>query len=494
MREEPVVQEGARAMSAWLHQLRGDGGMEALQRQITHPSPQAQKRRQPSVPVKDINVPKKRFQIYQKCLYERTLPGKAFISAHVTRLQHGFYESSSLHEDTLDNVFFVSVHFVFHPHDPRSHRFKSADIKVCVHGDRDPLAPPVDRWYQPPKSHPRILKHAPELMFGAVSPENLQWNFSLSSSLGVSQAPVSATVNPTGGMKGSYKVFHMMSVQGSIRSQRSPLGPEYDIEDAMAVWTLEENLLQRSGLPREFDFVLLVHKPDDVKNVYLTVDVDAEVDTWFGTYPQWYTNLSKYMPTQDFTMDFNADIGQRFLPSQPGRGFNFASLPHPLDEYVTMPGTVYPTNDTKREDDMTDNRRRFSSRSNDDSKAIEASPASPQPRQAVTPPRGSHPPRRSQIQSGEAARHSWAPDNLNIRVVLEHQYPQTSSDHRRYSYSPSGNQDPSRYPSIRRRKSRTGLKEYGAKQALQDLVQDTLISKETDPNLDERPNGQVRGT
>jgi hypothetical protein len=131
--------------------------------------------------------------------------------------------------------------------------------------------------------------------------------------LGVSQAPVTATLNPNGGMKGSYKVFHMMSVQGSIRSQRSPLGPEYDVEDAMAVWTLEENILQRSGLPREFDFVMLVHKPDDVKNVYLTVDVDAEVDSWFGTYPKWYTSLAKYRPTQDFTIDFNADVGQRFL-------------------------------------------------------------------------------------------------------------------------------------------------------------------------------------
>jgi hypothetical protein len=477
-------------MSAWLHQLRGDRGMEAVQQQMTHLRPQAQKRTQPSAPIKDVNVPKKRLQIYQRCLYERTLPGKAFVSAHINRLQHGFYESSSLHEETLDNVFFVSVHFVFHPHDPRSHRFKSADIKVCVHGDKNDLEQPQYRRYRPPKSHPRILKHAPELMFGAVSPENLQWNFSLSSSLGVSQAPVTATVNPTGGMRGSYKVFHMMSVQGSIRSQRSPLGPEYDVEDAMAVWTIEENILQRSGLPREFDFVMLIHKPDDVKNVYLTIDVNAEVDSWFGTYPKWYTSRSKYMPTQDFTIDFNADIGQRFLPSHPGRGFNFGSLPHPLDEYVTMPGTVYPTNDTKREDDTPKNLRRFDTRIMDDSKAIEASPTSPQARHPLTPPqRGARPPRRSSIQNAGAERHSWTPENLNVRVVLEHQYPQTSSDTRRYSYSPLSNQDPSRYPSIRRRKSRTGLKEFGAKQALQDHAQDTLIGNTTKSPLDERHNG-----
>jgi hypothetical protein len=461
--------------------------MEAPQRQGTDLSPQASKRSQRNAPIKDVNVPKKRLQIHQKCLYERTLPGKAFISAHVNRLQHGYYESSSLHEDVLDNVYFVSVHFVFHPHDPRSHRFKAADISVCVHGERDPSAPLEDRWYSPPKSHPRILKHAPELMFGAVSPESLQWNFSLSSSLGVSQAPVTATLNPTGGMKGSYKIFHMMSVQGSVRSQKSPLGPEHDIEDAMAVWTLEENMLQRSGLPREFDFVMLVHKPDDVKNVYLTVGVDAEVDGWFSTYPNWYTRLAKYMPTQDLTLDFNADIGQRFLPSQPGRGFNFGSLPHPLDEYVTMPGTVYPTNDTKREDDMTENQKQFGDKIIDDHKAIEASPTSPQGQQPSTPPpRGHRPSRRYQGQSTGSQRHSWAPEDLNVRVVLEHQYPQHMSDPRRFSYSPLSNPDPSRYPSIRRRKSRTGLKEYGARQALQDPANDMLKEKDDKTVVGER--------
>jgi hypothetical protein len=479
-------------MSAWLRQLRGDGDGEPPQRQTTDSSVQMQKRRRSiSVPVRDINIPKKRLQIHQKCLYERTLPGKAFISAHVTRLQHGYW---SLHEDTLDNVFFVSVHFIFHPHDPRSHRFKSADIEVSVHGDHEPPDPMEDRWYKPPRSHPRILKHAPELMFGAVSPENLQWNFSLSSSLGVSQAPVSATLNPTGGMKGSYKVFHMMSVQGSIRSKRSSLGSEHDVEDAMAVWTLEENLLQRSGLPREFDFVMLVHKPDDVKNIYLTVNVEAEVENWFGAYPQWYTNMSKYKPTQDFTLDFNADIGQRFLPNNAGRGFNFASLPYPLDEYVMMPGTVYPTNDAKSESGSSHDDKEPSDKIFDDSKAIEAWPNSPQMQQPLTPPpKGIQPSRRYPSQNNGSERHSWAPENLNVRVVLEHQYPQQLSDPRRFSYSPLSNQDPARYPSIRRRKSRTGLKEYVAKQAMQELASDKRNDNDLKAGGDGRLNGHVSG-
>ncbi|KAF1851297.1 uncharacterized protein K460DRAFT_329175 [Cucurbitaria berberidis CBS 394.84] len=465
-------------MSSWLQRLRGRTGTEVPQRRTTDPP--AQKRRGSiSAPPKDQNVPKKRFQIHQKCLYERTLPGNAFISAHVNRFQHGYYESSALHESVIGNLYFVSVHFVFHPHDPRSHRFKSAEIKVCVHGDDDHTISYEAPRCRPPTSRPRILKHAPELMFGAVSPENLQWNFSLSSSLGVSQAPVSATVNPTGGMKGSYKVYHMMSIQGSVRSKRSPLGPEYDVEDAMAVWTLEENLLQRSGLPREFDFVLLVQKPDDVKNVYLTVNVDAEIEAWYGTYPRWYANMSRYLPTQDFHLDFNADIGQRFLPSQPGRGFNFASLPRPLDDYVTMPGTVYPTNHTKNEDDKYGEQKQFRNKIIDDDKAIEASPISPQAQRTPKVPGDPRAPRQNQAQNQNVgqSRHSGVPENLNVRVVLEHQYSQ-ASDPRRFSYSPLSNLEPTRRPSIRRRKSRSGLKEFGAKQALHEMTQNGLESNE----------------
>jgi hypothetical protein len=476
-------------MSSWLHRHQDVGANEIFQRQNSVPSTQMRKRRSSvGAPTTDANVPKKRLQIHQKCLYERMLPGNAFVSAHITRLQHGFYETSALHEDSMDDVYFASVHFVFHPHDPRNHRFKGADIRVSVHGGGTPGEDENGR-HKSPRSHPRILKHAPELIFGAVSPENLQWNFSLSSSLGVSQAPVSATLNPQGGLKGSYKVYHMMSIQGSIRSQPSPFGPEYDVEDSMAVWTLEENMLQRSGLPREFDFVLLIHKPEDVKNLYLTVDVDADIEAWCGSYPKWYTQLSRYMPTQDLMLDFNADIGQRFLPSQPGKGFNFASLPHSLEQYVTLPGTMYGTNDVKEEDSKTDTRKSFAHRMMNESRALEASPTSPQARQASTPPR-SHPKATQSLgQASGTDRYKWATDDLNVRVVLEHQYPQHVPESRRYSNSPLSNLEPSRYPSIRRRKSRTGLKEYGAKQALQDMSQSSPSNGHVTPAGPTRLNG-----
>lgn len=327
-------------MQSLMRHLKGEKEDEEPQQPEPKPDPPVKRSRAPvKPPPKDPNIPRKRLHINQKCLYERRLPGKAYISAHVNRLQHGFYKSNVLHEPSIDNVYFVSVHFVFHPHDPESHRFKNAEIEVMIHGDKNE---PTTRR-NPDQSHPRILKHAPELMFGAVSPESLQWNFSLSSSLGVSQAPVSASLNPKAAMKSSYKVFHMMSIQGSVRSMQGPQGSGCNLEDSKAVWTLTENALQKSGLPRDFDFVLLVHKPEDVKHMYMTVNLNAEVGSWFGSYPQWYTNLSQYMPSQDCDISFEHDIGQRFLPSQPGPGYNFANLMHALDDYVMMPGTIYPT-------------------------------------------------------------------------------------------------------------------------------------------------------
>ncbi len=248
-------------MTSRTQQLKEDAAAAIHRQTIPAPAPASSVRKRKGsthVRPKDPNIPQRRLLFNQKCLYERTLPGNTYIAAHVTRLQHGYYENHSLHEPAMDNIYFVSVHFVFHPSDPQSHRFKSAEIKVSVHGD-DFFPDSVDDLrYQRITSHPRILKHAPELMFGSVSPEDLQWNFSLSSSLGVSQTPLAASLNPSGGVNGSYKVFHMMSIQGSIRSMKSPFGARYNAEDAMAVWTLEENILQRSGLPREFDFVSIL--------------------------------------------------------------------------------------------------------------------------------------------------------------------------------------------------------------------------------------------
>lgn len=450
------------AMSSWVNRLRGASNT-STQASATKAQPwtpgqtqtQPQRRHSSNPSIHDPNAPERRLQLHQKGLYERMLPGEAFISAHVNRLQHGFYESSALHESSIENVYFVSVHFVFHPQDHRAHRFKRANIRVSIHGDGHRVEHSKKHSHKASKSSPRILRHAPELMYGAVSPESLQWNFSLSSSLGVSHTPVSASVNPSGGLTSNYKVFDMMSVQGSLRTLPSPLGPEYDIEDGMAVWTLEENLLQRSGLPREFDFVMLVHRPDDVKNVFLTVDVDAVVSGWMGEYPQWYTNLTRYMPTLDATLDFNSDIGQRFLPVHPSRGFNFADLEYPLEEYVAMPGTVYPTNDTKF-DGSTPKRNKTFDVNHPQPGAVPQAPSTPTRRQQN--------PRPSQTSNGRGR----PPELVNVRVLLERNSPQSINSPRRHSGSPLDN-DPNRRHSIRRRRSRTELKGYDAQHTLRAL-------------------------
>ncbi|KAJ4292448.1 hypothetical protein N0V90_009110 [Kalmusia sp. IMI 367209] len=493
-------------MSSWLQRLRGEHAEHDDNYGERPSEPErsmARRRQRPVAPKdpkpKDPNAPLKRLQLHQKCLYERTLPGNAFVSAHVNRLQHGYYESRALHEGPLNNVYFVSVHFVFHPRDHHYHRFRAATIKVSVHSDFNSSTDfDVEKgWYKPPRSSPRILKHAPELIYGAVSPENLQWNFNLSSSLGVSQAPLSATLNPSGGVRKTYRVYDMMSIQGSLRVLKSPLGSDFDVDDAMAVWTLEENLTQRSGLPREFDFVMLVDKPDDVNKVYLSIDVDATISSWHGDYPEWYTNLSRYLPNVDYTLDMDTEVGQKFLPERSGRGFNFADLPHALDQYVCMPGTMYPTGDRdattdgSRSGDQSWRRYRdYEPMTAPDTRnplatAPTASPQQMSPTKFINTwgqqPAPASAPAPAPARIPTPQRQFFLPETLNVRVTLEHSNPHIATA-RRYSGSPVTPQDPTRQHSIRRRRSRSELKEYGVQQALHALAGDTLKESPSAPN------------
>jgi hypothetical protein len=151
-------------MTSWLQRMKGHPGIP--QQTSFDPGPH----RKHSTAVPDTNAPARRFQIRQKCLYERTFPGEAFVSAHVNRLQRGYYESKNVHEQTIDSVYFVAIHFVFHPANHRTHRFKSANIRVMVHGV-DPWDSVRKGYYGPSPSSPRILKVAPDIIYGAVSPE-----------------------------------------------------------------------------------------------------------------------------------------------------------------------------------------------------------------------------------------------------------------------------------------------------------------------------------
>ena len=383
----------ATTMSQWLDRIRSNPEQQAQQQDpwalsynLVTPIAAAYSR--------DPNTPDYRYQINQKLLYERRLPGGSYITAHVQRLQSGFYDSPVVHEDLVDNVRFLAINFVFHP-SKNENRFKGAEINIALHHNhdatsRDPFnnvpdyarrsigneplphqhthatqtsptyggALSRDGGLQPhmltrtKAIRPKFLRHAPHILYGSVSPETLNWNFSLAGSLGVSQGPVSASLNPKAGVKSSYKVYEMMEIQGSVRSLRSWFGHQYDVEDGELVWTLDENALQKSGLPREFTFVMLLTKgsgPVDtgLGDVVLDLDIKPKVAGWLGTgtaYPGFIANT--YRPIHRYTLNLDDEIGQRFEPEIPGRGFNFAQLAASFDDFVFLPGTTSSTSDS----------------------------------------------------------------------------------------------------------------------------------------------------
>lgn len=72
-------------------------------------------------------------------------------------------------------------------------------------------------------------------------------------------------------------------------------------------------------------------------------------------------------------------------------------------------------------------------------------------------------------------RSSWAADTLNVRVLLEHSGHPPPPTSRRYSVSPVSYQEPpARKRSVRRKRSRSELKDYGAQQNLHEIARGTL--------------------
>lgn len=286
--------------------------------------------------IADPNIANPRLLTNRACIYERRLPGGAYITAHVQRLQHGFYASSAVSDHDADHVDFLGISFVFHSPNTMTHRFKAATIRAAVHRSGDK---PARRTRG---SHPRFLKHAPHLLYGAMSPETLQWNYSLAGSIGVAQLPLMASLSPSGGMNGRYRRYEMMRIQGSARSLASARGGHrVDVEAGAVVWTLEENSLQRSGLPREFTFAVLIQKPRADSRPRLTLDIDPVLQLGCLTYPGWWLALPQYQPAPRRPLDFRAPVGQRFEPVTSARGFNFATLESSFDDYVHMPGRKF---------------------------------------------------------------------------------------------------------------------------------------------------------
>ncbi|GLI77683.1 hypothetical protein PoHVEF18_005976 [Penicillium ochrochloron] len=308
--------------------------------QPSEPPPPIPVDKQKKVIPLDPNMSNPRLLVNRACIYERRLPGDAYITAHVARLQHGFYASEAVSDKDADHVDFLAISFVFHTSHTLEHRFKSATIKATIRGSHEM---PISAQYPHglPPGNPRFLMHAPHLIFGHVSPETMEWTFSLAGSLGVSETPVSASVIPSGSTTARYRRYEMMRIQGSARTLKSPRGPQYDVEAGEIVWSLEENNLQRSGLPREFTFVMLVQKPTANSQLTLTLEVEPVIQALLGSYPSWLLTFSPYQPLSRRGVDFNSEVGQRFGPVDAVRGFNFAALESSFDDYIAMPGRKF---------------------------------------------------------------------------------------------------------------------------------------------------------
>ncbi|KAJ5715153.1 uncharacterized protein N7483_012334 [Penicillium malachiteum] len=289
----------------------------------------------------DSNMSNPRLLLNRPCIYERRLPGNAYITAHIQRLQHGYYSSTTMSDVDAQNVDFLAISFVFHATNTQTHRFKSATIRVSIHGERQ-RSSSSSSSDKSPSPNPRFLMHAPHLIFGAVSPETMQWTFSLAGSLGISEAPVSASVIPSGSLNKQFRRYEMMRIQGSSRTLKSSRGPRYDVEAGEIFWSLEENTLQRSGLPREFTFVMLIQKQHANSDIKFQLDIDPVLQSWYGSYPNWVLSLPSYQPLVRRDVDFQQEIGQKFAPiDNPDRGFNFAALENTFDDYISMPGRSF---------------------------------------------------------------------------------------------------------------------------------------------------------
>ncbi|CAG8087362.1 unnamed protein product [Penicillium olsonii] len=290
-------------------------------------------------PPPDPNMNNPRLLLNRACIYERQLPGDAYVTAHVERLQHGYYSNPAVSDQDSAHVDFLAIAFTFHSPNTLSHRFKSAKIRVSVRGTREHSNSHHHPYGHPP-GNPRFLMHAPHLIYGTVSPETMEWTFSLAGSLGVSEMPVSASVIPSGSINSRYRRYEMMRIQGSARTLKSDRGPSFDIETGEIVWSLEENDLQRSGLPREFTFVMLIHKPAADSRVTLSMDIDPVIAAKMGKFPSAMLKLPGFQPLPRRSINFRQEIGQRFEPSGP-RGYNFAELASMFDEYIAMPGRKF---------------------------------------------------------------------------------------------------------------------------------------------------------
>ncbi|KAI9371481.1 hypothetical protein BJX61DRAFT_534730 [Aspergillus egyptiacus] len=284
----------------------------------------------------DPNIADPRFSINRPCIYERRLPGNAYITAHIHRLQHGFYATPAVSDEDFDHVDFLAVSFVFHSPDTMNHRFKAATIRASLHSaEHEHFRSRHLHGRSSRLKNPIFLMHAPHLLYGTVSPETMQWSYTLAGSLGIAHLPLIASLSPAAGLNGRFKRYEMLRIQGSVRVRDGH-------QASQIVWTLEENTLQRSGLPREFTFAMLIAKPSAGSRVRLELEIEPVLQAWFGSYPLWWLQLLKRYRAVGRNggrgVDLRGSAGQRFRPVVSRRGFNFAALVGCFEDYVDLSG------------------------------------------------------------------------------------------------------------------------------------------------------------
>jgi hypothetical protein len=271
-------------------------------------------------PVPNVESPNERYQIHQKTLLEQEyIRQDAFVSARLSRLQHGIY-SDPAHLNMYGNpgnsmnVSFVAISFTLHPNHSALHRFQRIVINITASEDKQTL---------------KIIKFAPHLAYGRVSTENLKWSFSLASTVGVT-LPYTAAITPSAGLDKQKVVDAMMKIQGSTRGHKG-------VESGKLVWSLEENQQQSSGLPREFTFIFLAER----------VNPRIPISVSIGLRPVFSKDLGIKSLLQEQIGGIsiclgNEPVGQIFLgtnDTEKGSAFNFATIKGCLDELIELPGS-----------------------------------------------------------------------------------------------------------------------------------------------------------
>jgi len=280
-------------------------------------------------------------------------------------MQHGIYkEPGRLHMYGIPGdemkVTFLAITFQFQPTHSTHHRFKRAMISVTT--NEGPVAAHVVSQSSPQTANDsvtknssvteikideavaarpfqalRIVKFAPHTAYGSISTENLKWAFSVNSTIGtVAGAPIGASITPGTSFDKTKVIGSMLKIQGTTRSAGG-------VQSSKLVWSIEENQIQKSGLPREFTFVCLVERKDMSQPLSVGVSIKPSFSNSIAS-------LLNMIEVGGTPVNLGTEpIGQSFvtldrqdpsviLAESSYENFNFGNIGGSLDDMLQMPG------------------------------------------------------------------------------------------------------------------------------------------------------------